>query len=456
MHSLWTENREPRKVLSGLTISQYNRFPVFSSKETTNFFHKFQPRTQTVSALPVISGETLYDLPITPETTCTDVFKTLASRYPSARFVVQLGDLLFRFDESAAGDQRWLDAVQSHACTVIVCQQDESKQQNILDALHKAGFANPFVLTSDEAAKKDSAYNVVFIDSAGSSSAQSLVTTYAPDAKAMEGDWICGTPPKLEGARFWAPPYNSTPDDWAALLHKLRGPVRLMVTATTQERFVNVENQELFQQLNRLFWLPAVGRVDIVFTDGPYWSRDAFRELQMSAASCANAVTGWLSGIPCQDWWTSSKEYYARLPESGRSIVNEGTSKLFASLREYHGVPLYRVIENTKTHLEDRIVCNSRAEETLLRIAGNIARALDIELLLRAVKTLNSDYAEYCEKVMLENLRAISEYLGNTHENWFFQVNRKFLENAVHRLRIIEPANTVHAAPAVSRSVRMR
>ena len=416
-----------RRIEGGFSFKHYGYLPVFSVQATNNFVHKFPARSQEETVLTVINGEACIDVPLTASMTCAEVYKLLASQFQGAHFVVQLGDLLFRLEDGACSNERWVDVTKCHRCTVITCRQEEdAKQDNNVAALHMAGYANPFVV-EEKVADKNASYHVVFLNTAGSFVASTLVRSYAPDYHDAGGGWICGATPNLPGAQLWAPTRKNDAGDWLALLNKLKGPVRLMICYAMKEtRFVSSNNHFLFEQLRQAFWLLAVGKLDLVVCGEESWDKKrADYDIQVHGYNIANEISRWLN-IPCEIWLASN------------------TQALFTSLREDHGVPLYRVIGNTKAKVpHERIVCNSLHEEYLKSIASTIAIALDIDLTLRAIKLFNSGVAAPIEKILSERLQGRCRELAKPDVIADLQQNRIFIENIVHKLRRVDPVSAV-------------
>ena len=425
-----------RRIEGRFSFRHYGYLPVFSVQSTNNFVHKFPARSQEETVLPVINGEACIDVPLTASMTCVEVYKLLASQFQGAHFVVQLGDLLFRLEEDACSNERWVDVTKCHCCTVIACrQEEEAKQDNNVAALHMAGFANPFVV-EEKTADKNAYYHVVFINTDGSFIASTLVRSYAPDYHDAGGGWICGTTPNLPGAQLWAPTRTNDAGDWLALLHKLKGPVRLMICAAMKvDRFVSSANRFVFEQIRQAFWLLAVGKLDLIVCGEESWNKKrADYDIQVYSHSIANEISRWLN-IPCVVWLASN------------------TQALFTSLREDHGVPLYRVIGNTKAKVpHERIVCNSLHEEYLKSIASSIATALDIDLTLRAINLFNSGVAAPIEKLLSERLQGRCRELAKPDVIADLQQNRIFIENVVHKLRKVEPVSSAVPVTAAESS----
>lgn len=441
-----------QQIHGSLSFAQYQHFPAFSDKQVANFIRKYQASARDIHSLQIVSGDHCDNLPITSDTTCEDVFKALSVNHPASHFVVQLGDLLFRLDEASCDKRRWLEAVNSHSTTIIVCQKNQNTlQEPGLAALHATGFANPFI-TNDEIIKNAKNYHVIFLNSPENCDAQSLVKTFSADAKMNAEGWLSGTVPHLDGATFWAPSSEAnTPESWIALARKLNGPVRIMVCVSMESsRFVNAANGSFFQKVNRAFLLPATARIDIVFTDCEYRGTHVMSNIKAYGYGSAAAVCEWLPGVQCAYQWATTTDHYERLTKAEREIANIGVNALLKSIRTYHGVPLNLVINDIKPNISDRIICQTTTEENLVKIAKIIARALDTELMLRAVKILHGDGSAPFEEKFKADLKKLLDYLDKVNINWFFDVGRTYLENAVHRLRLVNPANSSQAVASTA------
>ncbi len=389
-----------RHVTGDLGIEQHDRFPVFSLKETRNFTRRYARPQHDAASVHVRDGAARQDMELQSPITAGEVYKKLVDKFGAASFVVQLGNQLFRLEEN--NSEQWNDISHAHGCTVMVCREKVLPNQQ-LAALHNTGFANIFIDEDKEPEKNDN-YHVVFINSDGFNAVRIL----SENAKNRidEGKWRRGTMASLPGATLWADTGNTNQEDWIALLEKLHGPVRLMVCASMGNRFISQINQDCFQKLNRIFWLPAAGVVDLVQCgDKEHISYGIDRD-----------VSNWLSGIPCRLWWYGE------------------TGKMFEDIKSYHGVPLYRMMNCTRPLTHKNLVANSYRQEYLLSVAKAIASTLDIEMQLRAIKIFSGKYSGSYESLLQKRLQQWCLELSKIKESTV-QENRPYLENAVNHYR---------------------
>lgn len=206
-------------------------------------------------------------------------------------------------------------------------------------------------------------YNVVFIDTESGTLAKQTVDIFTRNnAKVVEGGWLRGTVPNLDGATFWAHPIRDIdPDEMEEFLAKLQGPVRLMVCTPYGERFEGEGHDRLFYELRHIF--TVLGNVDIVLIGGPlyYEYKDYLcGDVANYGIGVSAIVAGFFRDTPlsvCCWWGGSTHEYFNALPADGREQVNREVSRLLISLRENHGM-LFK-----PAHIHD-----SQPMKTLLKI----------------------------------------------------------------------------------------